>query len=309
MTNINENITNVQTFNGDGIQVYPLNAIHSVVGLSDKLNEIDSSINDIIEIINTSEELPEHLIKQLNDISTNILKINDNISSINSSINEMNESIDVVTDDVELLNNNYSNVVKKDEAIEMYNIHLKKINNKITKTTNIYTVIENFDSKMENNNNYRIAFMKRSKKKGKGNEWRVPLFNKKSIKNNYYFIGGKQLDNPLGDWSITGATTLNPDIASLPCTDMKTKKNARQYKYYYYPINEGGDLDYIKDTTYIFKNSSSKKIHIGYAIFKFNESKNRWDRVSNIAMIDLYAYEISKNNSNQEVKKYFINII
>ena len=139
-------------------------------------------------------------------------------------------------------------------------------------------------------------------KKGKGNEWRVPFFNMKSAKNAYYANGKR-----LGHWYIKDVATENPSISSLPCLDMKAKRNSRQYKYY--PTINRDEVSYIKDTTYIFKNSSSKKLHLGYAIFKLDTNTGKWNRVSNIAKIDLYAYEISKNNFNQEVKKYFINII
>ena len=194
------------------------------------------------------------------------------------------------------INNNYENVVKKSEAFEMYSIHLKK------KDGEIYTVIENFNEKLKDNSKYRIAFLKKSKKKKSGNEWRVPMFNKNSPKNNYYYNNDEvALSIPLGDWSITGSSTKNPSINNLPCIAMRSKKNLRQIKYI--PISVGGEIEYITNTTYIFKNSSNKKLHIGYAIFKFDENKNRWDRVSNIAKIDLYAYDIGKKD------KFFINII
>ena len=151
--------------------------------------------------------------------------------------------------------------------------------------------------------------MKQSKKKKCGNEWRVPMFNKNSKYNRYYFdVNNQRLQNPKGDYPITSQNTEVLSISELPCVDIKTKKNSRQYKYYPIYYREG-EVEYVRDTTYIFKNSSSKKLHLGYAIFKYDGVKNRWIRVSNIAKVDLYAYEISTDGSGKENKKFFINII
>ena len=134
------------------------------------------------------------------------------------------------------------------------------------------------------------------------------MFNKKSNKNDYYYNNGKALSIPLGDWSITSSSTKNPSIKDLPCIAMRNKKNLRQFKYI--PFWSDGVLNYITNKTYIFKNSSNKKLHIGYAIFKYDEINNKWIRVSNVAKIALYAYDAEEDREGKITKgKFFINII
>ena len=303
------NIKNVQAFNGDGIQVYPLNAINSVIGLEEEIEKINSSISNILEKINTTEDTPGYITEQLNSLQEEIKKLTQKDTSIDASINKNIEDIGELYDLSSSLQDYCEYLDKeKENSFEWYNIHLKKSHK--TSKNKIIVTIENFDNKLRISNGiYRIALMKQSKKKKCGNEWRVPLFNKNSKYNRYYFdVNNQRLETPKGDYPITSQNTEVLSISELPCVDIKTKKNSRQYKYYPIYYREG-EVEYVRDTTYIFKNSSSKKLHLGYAIFKYDGVKKRWIRVSNIAKVDLYAYEISKDGSGKENKKFFINII
>lgn len=260
--------------------VYPLTSTDAVFdsdgikSLSEQLSDIDSSINELVNSISS--------------VNNTILNL-----EIYKEVENLQKELSSIKKEVNSLSNDY------------YNIHIKREHK--NKEDNLYLVIEDYNTILNDTEKYTIAFMKKSKKTGEGNTWRVPLFNKNSKFNKYYFDNeGNDISyQKMGNLEISSFINKLPKINSLPCIDIKEindtnkkNKNTRKIKLYPYYKDENKNIDYHKDITYIFKNSSNKKLHIGYAIFK--KVNNKWIRVSNIAKIDLYAYAKDK---------FFINII
>lgn len=278
--------------------VYPQTSTMAVIDdingekLSDKLLTIDEKIMDVK--------------KEINNINESITNLN-----IDEKINQLEIDIEDFKKDFNNTTNEYYNVhIKKENISEKYTDENGKEQIKFKKSK-LYFVIENYNTSL-NDDIYTIAFMKKSKKNGKGNCWRVPLFSRTSNLNKYYFISNEDGSySPIaniGNKGITSVITELPSVYDLPCVDIKMRKNDKRVKKMY-PYYKSGEINYREDTTYVFKNNNSKLLHIGYAIFKKVKNENnieKWIRVSNIAQIDLYAYQLSNENTKG---KFLINII
>jgi hypothetical protein len=285
-----------KTYDENDEQVYAETSIDAVVGLKESLEEIKEVIitiegdtNEELDIIKKEiEDIKNESNKEYDDteIQNKLLEMEKIVSSLNSEIKSLRTEIDLI---------------KKEKNVEHYNIHLIKNKDKY------YTVIENFDNKLLDDSKYRIVFMKKSRHANKGKRWTVPMFNDKSEDNYYLYDENKTLLTPnKAYWGIKDYKQAlwngNYNIKDLPCLNIQkdsskfgkktfsilTKENTYNPNLIYpIPI-----ITYTTDQSYIFKNSSNKKIKIGFAIFKLNN--NKWERISNISEMELYAYDINK---------------
>ena len=103
-------IRTVDTFDGDGNQVYPSNDINSVVGLNDKLSNIDTSIalanediTKIYEIINTPND-DEISLSDFNQVIRSVTELINNDASLNASIEEIKKDVENLQDCCDDLN-------------------------------------------------------------------------------------------------------------------------------------------------------------------------------------------------------------
>lgn len=278
-----------QAYNEENEAIYVKTSIEGVEGLQNKLDLIDSSIvssnyeiNNIINITATKEELTSNI----NSLSNKIQQLENENKVLVTSLNSMGELLTQIQNEIRELH-------KEDK--ENFNIHLEKNGDKHC------VVIENFKDKLKDVNNYRMVFMKKSRHKKKGSYWTVPMFDDKNDNNLYFYDKNKTLlENNKAYWEIISKRqNLWNDkwnIEDLPCVSIAISKNNFAEKLY--PFYDNKDIKYKKDQTYIFKNNDNKKLRFGFAIYK--KVNDKWERVSNIVEMNLYAYES---------KKYLINII
>lgn len=277
-----------KTYDENDEQVYAETSIDAVVGLKESLEEIKGVVINVEEDIN--KEI-DNIKKELNsfkeyddtEIQSKLLKMEKTISSLNIEITSLKSEIDLL---------------KQENKNEHYNIHLIKNKDKY------YTVIENFDNKLIDDSRYRIVFMKKSRHANKGKRWTIPMFNDKSEDNYYLYDKNKTLLNPnKAYWGIKEYKQAlwngSYNIKDLPCLNIE--KDESKYGKKYFPLIETDKITpiinrYKTDQSYIFKNSHNKKIKIGFAIFKLNNGK--WERISNISEIELYAYDNNKYIAN-----------
>lgn len=272
-----------KTYDENDEQVYAETSIDAVVGLKESLKEI----KDVIKYIenDTNEEL-DVIKKEIENIKNTSNKEYDDTEIKNKLLN-LENSIFLLNDEIVSLKTEIDNL-KKEKNVEHYNIHLIKNKDKY------YTVIENFDNKLLDDSKYRIVFMKKSRHANKGKRWTIPMFNDKSEDNYYLYDKNKTLLNPnKAYWKIKEYKQAlwngSYNIKDLPCLNIE--KDESKYGKKYFPIVTNS-ITYKNDQSYIFRNSRNKKIKIGFAIFKLNN--NKWERVSNISEMELYAYDTNK---------------
>lgn len=278
------------TYNENDEQIYPITCIKAVEGLNDTLNVIDNKI--ITNNLNAFDAI--------NDIKKDVDYLKNNQyddTYLKNKVNEIENSIKEIDTVIKSLKVSVDNLLKMDH--DRYNLHL------IKNEDNYYTVIENFSQDLLDDNRYRLVFMKKSRRSTTGKSWTVPMFNDKDIENKYYYDNNKALLNPTkAFWPITSYKQQlwngKYSIKDLPCVSIIKDKSLLGKKMFpHYKSENDKTILYKGDQSYIFKNSNNKKLKIGFAIFKKNENE-KWIRVSNIAEIELYAYDINK---------YLINMI
>lgn len=160
-------------------------------------------------------------------------------------------------------------------STEWYNIKTKRITDKSTIATDIYNIIENFNERLLDDQ-YRIVLMTFKRKSGQGYGWRIPMFSPRYNADTGAIV---HEDTPCAiDWNNTWWPVQSSETLTLNQTGMNIT-----------------DIINIAATGTRFQRSNSKKIRIGFAIFKKTldaEGNNvgtwGWQRVSNIAEIMLY---------------------
>lgn len=160
-------------------------------------------------------------------------------------------------------------------STEWYNIKTKRMTDKSTIATDIYNIIENFNERLLDDQ-YRIVLMTFKRKSGQGYGWRIPMFSPRYNADTGVIV---HEDTPCAiDWNNTWWPVQSSETLTLNQTGMNIT-----------------DIINIEATGTRFQRSNSKKIRIGFAIFKKTldaEGNNvgtwGWQRVSNIAEIMLY---------------------
>lgn len=167
-------------------------------------------------------------------------------------------------------------------SAEWYNIKTKRLTNEDTIATDIYNIIENFDERLLDTDKYRIVLMTYKRKKGQGFGWRIPMFSPR------YNADSGEILNEATPCAIAWNNTWWPAQSSETLVLNQTGANITEV------INIGANTDR-------FARSNSKKIRIGFAIFKKTLDSDGnpvgtwgWQRVSNIAEIMLYYAEFKQ---------------
>ena len=167
-------------------------------------------------------------------------------------------------------------------SAEWYNIKTKRLTNEDTIATDIYNIIENFDERLRDTDKYRVVLMTFKRKQGQGFGWRIPMFSPR------YNADSGEILNEYTPCAIAWNNTWWPVLSSETLILNQTGVNITEV------INIGANTDR-------FARSNSKKIRIGFAIFKKTLDSDGnpvgtwgWQRVSNIAEIMLYYAEVKK---------------
>lgn len=278
-----------KTYDENDEQVYPITSVEAVDGLSDELSSLKKSIKSVENDTSTKIKKLENDIIELKNSKYNDSELRNRIILLEEDVSSIKDEISSLKEDMKYL--------KKINNI-WYNIHLIKNKN------GYYTVIENFDKELLNSDTYRIVFMKKSRRNTTGKTWTVPMFNDKDIENKYYYDSKYSLLTPTkAYWNVTGYKQLlwngEYNIKDLPCLSIEKDNSKLGNKLFPHKNTQTTNpniispiLTHTSDQSYRFKNSNNKKIKIGFAIYKLNGTK--WERVSNIAEMELYAYNINK---------------
>lgn len=174
------------------------------------------------------------------------------------------------------------------------------------------TVVENFDVKLLNSDNYRFVLMRWRKGKREGKRWRIPWFSPK-----YWETGdgvqGIKMDIAEQDcwWPCQGHETKWWNKSQVQYTNDGGVVQYRNKDYKdVLPVNEenitvrnrnilidamgvigGVNTLYLKRTLAtrpVFKNTNTNRMLVGCAIFKKTSSgAYGWQRVSNIAVVEI----------------------
>lgn len=177
------------------------------------------------------------------------------------------------------------------------------------------TVIENFQPKLLNTEQYRLVIMRYRKNKRQGKSWRIPM-----LSNRYWKEFSKEDDGsyqyPKMTWSeqdtwwkIVSAETrwwasspvlshydavngqLVPVYRLKEYTDVLPIQTKNIDRVSYIPITLSDGTETLKRVVRqkpVFKNTRQAKMLLGVAIFKkTSEGSTGWQRVSNIATIQL----------------------
>lgn len=154
------------------------------------------------------------------------------------------------------------------------------------------TLIENYDSDIKNNDEYRLVLLKwkRGTKEGKG--WRTPMFSPlwDHRSDNGRPLYKKTVCQHLWEecsWPVDGAESrFFGNTGRLVDWDILDKKTERDG--FKQPFFNG--LEWIPVTPYRFKLTHSNKMRFGVAIYKkTGVGEYGWQRVSNIAEVEIYV--------------------
>lgn len=184
------------------------------------------------------------------------------------------------------------------------------------------TIIENFESKLMNTEQYRFAIMRYRKAKRQGKGWRIPMLSNRFWKTftededgTIYYPKMTWAEQDTW-WKVAGQETRWWASSSLishyeavngvlePVYRLKTyedvlpldTKTIERWSYNKITISTGDTVikQYKRDKT-IFKNSKSSKMLFGVALFKKTSTgATGWQRVSNIATMQLVIHRNGK---------------
>ncbi len=166
---------------------------------------------------------------------------------------------------------------------EWYNIKTTRDAAANSLSSPLYTVIENYDSALSDTSKYRICLMTFKKKKKQSKSWHIPMLSPRWNPENGNVINAKTGS------AIAWANTWWQAVSS------KTKWFVASGK----TLATCGQSFATSDKDGWFKNSRNKKIRLAVAIFKKVEGVGRWgwQRVSNMAEIEIYYASTSKKIS------------
>lgn len=166
---------------------------------------------------------------------------------------------------------------------EWYNIRAERFfdTSRMAYSDDIFAVIENYTSTLTDNTQYRFVLMRWRRARRKGNSWHIPFLEalRRNMTTSYNTISDESAIRGVDTWwSIGGVKTsffsdsheIYPNIFPLD----------RIIKHY--------------GNTCVWQNNHNKKMRFGCAIFKYTgKGHYGWERVSNIAAVELYAVKIN----------------